>query len=108
MAKPKVLISVLTDEETKQTVFCEALFRFLFEQPDLAPEFVGNYEPIDNPIASSDAALAFCKQDVFWLRKHLITSRGLLFHTYPRRAGTVTMGAGFDAQFDWLSLFRGL
>jgi len=80
----------------------------MFDRPELQPEFAGNFEPVDNAVTSIDAALVFCKQDMFWRRKHSIISRGMLFHTNPRRAGTVTLEAAFDPSFDWFLLFKGL
>jgi hypothetical protein len=108
MSKPKVMISLLTEQNTKQTAFCYELLQCLFRRPEIAPEFAGNWEPVNNAVSTPEAALRYCDQDVIWLRKHAIVSQGSLFHTYPHRTGAIHVQASFDPSFDWLSLFRDL
>lgn len=109
MTKPKVLISLLIDRDTKQADFCKCLLDLLYNSQHLAPEFANNYEPVNNPVSSSAATLAFCQDNpFFWLRKHKIVSHGSLFHTYRGKAGALIVNASFDASFDWLTFFRDL
>lgn len=108
MAKPKILISLLTDAETTESLFCAALLQVFFERARIAPEFFGHYEPINNAVKDVRDALAYCDKDFFWLRKHSIVSRGTIFHTTKSAAGSITLDASFDANYDWLSLFRDL
>ena len=105
MAKPKILISLLTDAETNQA-FCAALLTVFFERAMIAPEFIGHYEPINNVVNDVHGALEYCGKDFFWLRKHSIASQGALFRTTEHAAGSITLDASFDATYDWLSLFR--
>lgn len=109
MTKPRVLVTVLTDAETRADVFCERFLRFLFEQRELAPEIVGNYEPLRQVVATWKEALSYCEASPFlWVRKHRNISQGSLFHTGAHGAGTVSLTAAFEESRDWLSFFRQL
>ena len=57
MAKATVLISLLTDAETKETAYRSTLLQTLFEKTTIAPEFIGHYEPINTPVNDISEAL---------------------------------------------------
>jgi len=109
MTTPKVLISLLTDEDTKQTEFCNAFLELLFSTKSVCPEFVNNFEPINVPVKSVEDALAYWPEYPFyWRRKHKIVSQGDVFHTGVYGSGAILLRAKYDRSFDWLGLFRQL
>lgn len=109
MAKPKILISILTDEDTAQIEFGEKLLRHLFSNRLLAPEFASNHEPINQPIANLTDAMAFWPGNPFLCRrKQKIVSQISVYHSGIFGSGAVIFDATYYEAFDWLTLFKEL
>jgi hypothetical protein len=109
MRRSRVLISLLTDQDTTNVGFGRNFTELLFAVRDLTPERVGNFEPISNEVRGEDDVLAFWPHDpVLWVRKHSIASEGSVHHTGPYGSGAVIIRAIYDPSFDWLTFFERL
>jgi len=107
MAKPKIMISILTDQLTSESDFGLRFLESLFEMKKLSPEFVGNSEPIARPTRDAQQALpAWAGNPFLWKRKHAIISRGSVHHTGAFGSGAINIGASADYSEDWLSIFQ--
>ncbi|WP_443751356.1 hypothetical protein [Asticcacaulis solisilvae] len=109
MAKPKILISILTDEDTKQVEFGENLLRFFFSNRLLSPEFASNFEPINKPIAKESDAISYWSGNPFFCRKkHRIVSQLSVHHTGKFGSGAIIFDAMYVDKFNWMNLFKEL
>jgi hypothetical protein len=107
MAKPKIIISLLTDADTKDIHFCEEFLGRLLAINYLAPEFVGNSEPINTRIAvASDALPCWTRSPFLWRRKHKFVSQGSVHHTGGYGSGAIILDAMYDQSFDWKAIFE--
>jgi len=109
MAKSKILISLLTDEDTQQIRFGDAFLRPLFSNSFLKPEFASNFEPINNPVGSEDEALPYWIANPFFCRrKKKIASTCSVYHTGTYGSGALILDAEYVQSFDWMALFQQL
>lgn len=109
MAKPKIIISILTDEDTKQIEFGKKLMGYLFSNRLLCPEFASNSEPINGPIASeSDAMSTWPGSPFLCRRKHSIISQLSVHHTGNFGSGAIIFDAIYIDKIDWKDFFEGL
>ena len=109
MAKPRILLSFLVDEQTESNQFGQLLLNLMFHIKELSPEFVGNSEPIENPVDSINDAIIYWSENPFmWRRRHRIISSGYVHHTGVYGAGSVILDATYNASFEWCDLFHNL
>lgn len=106
MAVPKVSISVLTDADTRCDAFRDRWLNFIFDRAAISPEFVGNYEPINNPVETWRDALPFWSNPFLWKRRRSPVGFGDIMHTSPYTAGAIVLRYRHVASVDWLGLFR--
>jgi hypothetical protein len=106
MAKPKILISLMTEADTANQAFGRTLLEYLYGKAELAPEHVGNYEPVANRAESVDDALLHWRNSLFmWARRHSITSQGTVFHRSLHGQASIIFEATYRPTFDWWTLF---
>jgi hypothetical protein len=108
--KNTILVTLLTDVDTKTQGFCEELLNYLYNcQPELAPETMAWCEPIKNSVVNvQDALRYFMVDNTFWRRKHAFQCLGSVFHTDFSGSGSITIEINFNKKFKLGKLFNDL
>lgn len=105
--KKEVLITLMTDRETKTEAFCREFLELLYlKYPALSPEFVSFEEPINVPIENVESALKFFKVDDTLWKKRGAGMYGHIIHNWSNNAATVKILIRYTKKFFLGNLFE--
>jgi hypothetical protein len=105
--KKEILITLMTDRETKAEEFCKPFLELLYiNYPALFPEFVSFEEPINVPVENMEAALSFFKVDDTLWKKRGQGVCGQMFHKRSNSAATINISIRYTKKFFLGNLFE--
>lgn len=108
MKKPKILISLVTQEDTSTVDYGRRILSVLYDHyPKLSPEIADFYEPVRNQVSNVDEALEYWN-DMIWKRKHAVKGEGTISHKDVYGMGRLRFDYQWNKTIDWLDCFQRL
>jgi hypothetical protein len=107
--KPEIVISLLTDTETRPIEFGRRVAEVVYGRREITPEFVNTFEPINRPGSSVEDLLALWPNDPVHWRRRRPQCLGTVYHRNSRSdAALIIHCKSPDVSQDWLGLFADL